>query len=330
MPKFLILRFSSIGDIVLTTPVIRCLKQQGNDAEIHFALKKSFAEALAHNPYVDKKFFLEDDLSDLVSQLKKENYDYIIDLHHNQRTFLIKKRLGVKSFSFRKLNFEKWLMVNFKINRLPNESIVDRYMKTVESFGVKNDGQGLDYFISAEDEKAVESLPDNFRSGYDAFVIGAKHFTKQLPAEKIISICKIISSPVILLGGKEDSDKAEKIIQGLPSNLKLQTSNLCGKLSLSQSAAIIKHAKKVITHDTGLMHIAAAFKKEIISVWGNTIPEFGMAPYYGEFKVQSSRLEVPNLSCRPCTKIGFEKCPKGHFNCMMMQDENKIADEVNE
>jgi heptosyltransferase-2 len=98
MPKFLILRFSSIGDIVLTTPVIRCLKQQVKGAEVHFALKKSFADVLAGNPYIDKKFFLEDNLSALISELKKEKYDYVIDLHNNQRTFLIKLRLGSRAF----------------------------------------------------------------------------------------------------------------------------------------------------------------------------------------------------------------------------------------
>lgn len=330
MPKFLIIRFSSIGDIVLTTPVIRCLKQQVKDAEVHYAMKRNFSEVLEHNPYIDKKYFLEDDLSALISQLKKEKYDYIIDLHHNQRTFLIKKQLGAKSFSFNKLNFEKWLLVNFKINSLPDVNIVDRYMKTVESFGVKNDGLGLDYFISPDDETIIDTLPENFRNGYIAFVIGAKHYTKQLPAEKIISICQKVSLPIILLGGKEDSAKAEKIIGGLATlNPKHQTLNCCGKFSLNQSAAITKRSNKVITHDTGLMHIAAAFKKEIISVWGNTVPEFGMAPYYGKSEVGNQKSEVRNLSCRPCTKIGFDKCPKGHFNCMMMQDENKIAEMAN-
>src|SRR5204862_7778836 len=106
-------------------------------------------------------------------------------------------------------------------------------------------------------------------------------------------------SPVILLGGQEDAEKAEKIIQGLTSNFKPQILNYCGKLSLNQSAALIKHTKKIITHDTGLMHIAAAFKKEIISVWGNTVPEFGMAPYYGNSEIKSSMFEVQNLKCRP-------------------------------
>ena len=256
MPKFLILRFSSIGDIVLTTPVIRCLKQQVKDAEVHFALKKNFADVLTHNPYIDKSFFLEDDLSALIAELKKENYDYVIDLHHNQRAFLIKKRLGVKSFSFNKLNFKKWLLVNFKINRLPDASIVDRYMKTVEPLGVINDGLGLDYFLSGDDENVLQTLPETFRNGYIAFVIGAKHYTKQLPAEKIISICQKISSPIILVGGKEDELKAKTIRESV-----VNCFSAAGKFSLNQSAAIIKHSKKVIAHDTGLMHIAAAFKK---------------------------------------------------------------------
>lgn len=327
MSKFLILRFSSIGDIVLTTPVIRCLKQQVRGAEVHYALKKNFADVLAHNPYIDKKFFLEDNLPSLIAELKKEKYDYIIDVHHNQRTFLIKARLGVKSFSFDKLNFKKWLLVNFKINRLPQISIVDRYMKTVESFGVKNDGKGLDYFISSDDDNVLQILPENFRNGYIAFVIGAKHFTKQLPAEKIISICKKISHPIILLGGKEDFEKGEKISSALSSS---QTLNLCGKLSLNQSAAIIKYARKVITHDTGLMHIAAAFKKEIISIWGNTVPEFGMAPYYGSMEIPNFKFQISNLDCRPCSKIGYNKCPKGHFKCMLLQDENAIAVAANQ
>ncbi|MBK5285097.1 MAG: glycosyltransferase family 9 protein, partial [Bacteroidia bacterium] len=213
MPKFLILRFSSIGDIVLTTPVIRCLKQQAQDAEVHYALKRTYSEVLDHNPFIDKKFFLENDLAELILQLKKENYDYIIDLHSNLRTFQIKKQLGAKSFSFNKLNFEKWFMVNFKINLLPNMSIVDRYMKTVETFGAKNDGHGLDYFLSTDDEKIIDSLPETHRNGYIAFIIGAKHYTKQLPVEKIISICQKISSPIILLGGKEDAEKATIICE---------------------------------------------------------------------------------------------------------------------
>jgi heptosyltransferase-2 len=315
VPKFLIIRFSSIGDIVLTTPIVRCLKKQVANADVHFLTKKSFKEIIEHNSYIDKKIYFDDDLDVTVKKLKAENYDYIIDLHHNLRTFLIKLRLMKKSFSFNKLNFKKWLLVNFKINSLPKKHIVDRYFETVKSFGVENDGQGLDYFISENDEKIIQQLPSSHQQGYIGFVIGAKHNTKKLPIEKIISICEKVNYPVILIGGKEDFKSGEEITSNL-------IYNACGKYSINQSASIVKHAHTIITHDTGFMHIAAAFKKRIISIWGNTIPEFGMFPYQTE---ESLIAEVKNLYCRPCSKIGFDKCPKGHFRCMKEIDEDQIA-----
>ena len=325
MAKFLILRFSSIGDIVLTTPVIRCLKKQVAGSEIHFATKKVFEPVIEHNPYIDKKFFLEDNLDLFISLLKTEKYDYIIDLHNNIRTLIIKKKLGVKNYSFHKLNFEKWLMVNFKINLLPKKHIVDRNLETVSSFGVVNDGGGLDYYISPEDEKAIQRLPSTHQHSYIGFVIGAKHATKRLPIEKIISICNKIKGTIVLLGGKEDDERAVSICNASPNCF-----NACGIFTINESAALVKHASKIITHDTGLMHIAAAFKKEIVSVWGNTIPEFGMSPYYSTGNAgPGTILEVKNLSCRPCTKLGFEKCPKGHFKCMKEIDEGTIESTAN-
>ena len=325
MPKFLIIRFSSIGDIVLTTPVVRCIKKQVRNAEVHFLTKKSFQEVIEHNPYIDKKIYLEENLSQTIQELKLANYDYVIDLHHNLRTFLIKLRLMKKSFSFNKLNFEKWLMVNFKINRLPQKHIVDRYFETVKKLDVENDNEGLDYFITTENEKIIQQLPASHQHGYIAFVIGAKHNTKKLPAEKINSICKKINFSLVLIGGQEDFKTGEEIT----SSFQLPASNLifnaCSKFSINQSAAIVKHAHTVITHDTGFMHIAAAFKKKIISVWGNTIPEFGMYPYQTE---ESIIAEVENLSCRPCSKIGFDKCPKGHFRCMKEIDEEEIVNAI--
>ena len=322
--KILIIRFSSIGDIVLTTPVIRCLKQQVKDALVHYITKKQFGSILENNPYIDKLYTIEKKISEVSTELKKENYDFIVDLHHNLRSTQLKSILGKKSRSFHKLNIEKWLMVNLKINKLPNTHIVDRYFETVKSLGVKNDGKGLDYFIPAKDEVDKKTLPVEFQNGYIGFVIGAKYFTKQLPNEKIISICKKINEPVILLGGKEDVEKGEKIKVAVGSRQAV-IFNSCGKYNLNQSASLVKQAKKIITHDTGLMHIAAAFKKEIVSVWGNTIPGFGMYPYYGESQVSSLKSQVLNLSCRPCSKLGFSKCPKGHFKCMMEINEEEIV-----
>jgi len=310
--KFLIIRFSSIGDIVLTTPVIRCLKKQLPDSEIHFLTKESFGAIVENNPYIDKVHLLGHSWETVVHELKQENYDYIIDLHHNLRTLRLKKDLGIRSFPFNKLNIQKWIYTNLKWNMMPDVHIVDRYMKTVESFGVKNDGEGLDYFIPGKDEVKQEDIPVSHHLGYIGLVIGAAHNTKKLPVEKLKELCSKIDHPIILLGGKEDNENAKQI--AAVDTIKVY--NACGKFNLNESADLVRKSKLIITHDTGLMHIAAAFKKKIISVWGNTVPEFGMYPYYGKDQIRNFKFEIRGLRCRPCSKIGYTKCPRGHFKCM--------------
>lgn len=305
--KVLILRFSSIGDIVLTTPVIRCVKEQLN-CEVHFATKKGFTSLLESNPYLDKIIPLGDSFKDFKNILKKEKYDFIIDLHRNLRTKRVKLALRTKSKSFDKLNYAKWKLVRLKKNHLPDIHIVDRYMETVRGLGVSNDDRGLDYFIPTGQEYK-ESLPVN----YEVYAIGGQHATKQLPLNRMIEYCNKQEASIVLLGGKEDASHGDQIASSCTNAI-----NLCGKTSLGTSAWIIKNSKKVHTHDTGMMHIAAAFNKPIVSIWGNTVPEFGMYPYFknNEEPEGTKRLEVKGLSCRPCSKIGFNICPKGHFKCM--------------
>ena len=305
--KILILRFSSIGDIVLTTPVIRNLKQQLG-AQVHFATKASFGHLLEVNPYVDRVHLLGSDLWPLIHSLKNEKFDFIVDLHHNLRTKIVKSFVRARSASYNKLNIEKWLMVNFKINRLPAVHIVDRYMDTVRDLGVKNDGKGLDYFIPPKDEIEPEQLPPSHRQGYVAYAIGGMHGTKKLPVKRMIELCQRINGPVVLLGGKEDTGVGNEVAAAVGANI----FNACGLYNLNQSASVVKNASRVFSHDTGMMHIAAAFRKEVFSIWGNTIPAFGMTPYMTAGRI----LENNNLSCRPCSKIGFDRCPKGHFDCM--------------
>ena len=323
MKKILIIRFSSIGDIVLTTPVIRCLATQLPQVEIHYLTKKIYTPLLEANPYIHHLHLYDGNLRDIQKKLKQENFDVIIDLHKNLRTFLVKMALGKKSYSFNKINLQKWLMVNFKINILPDKHIVDRYMETVKPLQVTNDGKGLDYFIPQKDEINLESLPATHQPGYIAFVIGAKFNTKKLPVRKIIAICQKIEKPIILLGGAEDRSEGHEVSLAAGELVY----NACGKYSISQSASLVRQAQAVISHDTGLMHIAAAFKKNIVSVWGNTIPEFGMSPYLPISDSAKSKIfEVQKLPCRPCSKLGYSKCPQKHFLCMESHDEVEIKD----
>jgi ADP-heptose:LPS heptosyltransferase len=308
--KFLVIRFSSIGDIVLTTPVIRALKQQVEGSEIHFLVKPAFRQVVENNPYIDKIHVLHERSGATVSELHNEHFDYIIDLQKNLRSNRIKRRLGLVSFTFPKLNYAKWLLVNFGINKLPDVHIVDRYFEAVKVFDVKNDFRGLDYFLPDETEEAVKKAVTEAGAPFVVFVTGAKHFTKQIPLQKAIEICRLCPFPVILVGGPADAEQAEEIAQQSGGHV----INMAGKCSLHGSAYIISKCTVVVTPDTGMMHIAAAFQKNIVSVWGNTIPEFGMYPYVD--KTRRMEMEVTGLKCRPCTKIGFSKCPKGHFRCM--------------
>lgn len=325
--KFLILRFSSIGDIVLTSPVIRVLAADSENHEIHFLTKRKYRDTLIHNSNIHKLFTFEKEITEVVGALKLENYDFIIDLHSNLRSKRLIANLRRPSRTFNKLNYEKWIRVNIRIDILPPVHIVDRYMDTLSFLNLKYDGGGLDYFISADNENNVDKLGLNLTDDFNVFVVGGAHYTKKIPRDILVKLGKASNNMVVLLGGREDEESAAFITKEIGVNIV----NLVGKLSLNESAAIIKRSSKVLTPDTGLMHIAAAMKKEVISVWGNTIPEFGMwAMLPDGLNYKNHIFEVKNLKCRPCSKIGFNRCPKKHFNCMMQQDINKIIEMLNQ
>jgi ADP-heptose:LPS heptosyltransferase len=319
--KILVIRFSSIGDIVLTTPVTRALSRQSG-AEVHFLTKETFAPLLLANPYVAKVICLRDDFAGMISELKAEGYDYVVDLHHNLRTQRIKRALGRPASSFHKLNFQKWLLVRFGINHLPDIHIVDRYMAAAARFKLVKDGSGLDFFIPSGKEVDTLSCYGLPPGSYVAIVIGAAHETKCLTAEQISRLCNGMKKPVILLGGKDEMGKAQKIAEAASAaNLR----NAVGQLDLIESASVLQQSGVVITHDTGLMHMAAALKKPQVVIWGNTIPAFGMYPYYGDEKIPWISIENTQLKCRPCSKLGFPACPKGHFKCILDHDMDNVA-----
>ncbi len=324
--KILVIRFSSIGDIVLTSPVVRALKTQLSGIELHFLTKEANASLLESNPYVDKVHILKKPLSETIEELRKEGFDYIADLQKNLRSQRIRLSLGVSSCSFNKLNIRKWLLVRFKWNLMPNKHIVDRYFEAVRQLNIRKDDKGLDFFIPNKDKVEIYSLPKDFQKGYVACVVGSQHQTKQMPEELIAQVCSRISAPIILLGAKADRNKAAIIEECLGE----RTYNACGEYNINQSASLVEQSLCILTSDTGLMHIAAALDKDIAAVWGNTVPEFGMYPFRGaNAKGETQNFEVKDLSCRPCSKLGYAKCPKGHFKCMEKQNILLIAETLN-
>lgn len=319
--KILVIRFSSMGDIIYTTPVVRCLKKQIPGAEVHFITKPAFKYIYDNNAYVDKLLLLKPSLSATIEDIKAEGYDYIIDLHNNLRTAIIKLRTGIKSSTYKKQTIRKWLSLKFNLKLVPPVHLVDRYMKAAAVLGVVNDALPIDYYIKA-DHKLEKLLPQSHQTNYVAFIIGATHFTKRMPNEKIISLCKGTNQPVVLLGGEDVKNNGDVIKQALGDRIY----NSCGITSLDESVFLVSKASMVVGFDTGLTHIAEAFNVPIVSIWGGTVPDLlGVQPY----KVKEVLVAGIELPCRPCSKFGLPACPLGHFKCMYDIPEGPIIKFVN-
>ena len=299
--KVLIIRFSSIGDIVLTSPVIRCIKKQKKSI-IHFVTKQKYVELIKHNPYIDRVFSLESFDYDLDSH----RYNLVLDLQKNLKSFFlgqfIKEKFQSKYVTYNKKNIAKWVLVNLKQDYLKNEHIVTRYFCALRKLNLKNDGKGLDYFISPNFIKKSIPTSFTFNQPFYVWLIGGSYENKKISADQIIGVCSKISKPVLFLGGHNEIKTAKIICKALE---KSNFYNLCGVLNYDQSAYIIKKSSLVLTNDTGFMHIASSFKKKIISFWGCTKPSLGMYPY----KIDSRIEIIGNAKKIPCSKLG-NRCRK--------------------
>jgi ADP-heptose:LPS heptosyltransferase len=307
--KILIVCFSSIGDVVLTSPVVRCMKKQLPDVDLHYCTKPAYRSIVEYNPAIDKRYYLDGSLWSLLRQLRSEQYDYVIDLQNDFTTRLIRSVLGTQTYTLAKPNLRTWFYLRWKVNTLSHRHIVDRYMDTVRPLGVENDELGLDYFIPYKDQVEADWLPPTHRHNYVAFVMGGRHMTKRLPLPRLIELCQKINHPVVLLGDKEDKSTGDAIVKALGEELIF---NACGLFNLNQSASLLQQSRVVFSHDTGLMQVAAALKKKVYSIWGSSTPQLGSYPY----KTPYVLLEKTGLPCRPCSQTGFGNCPLKHFRCM--------------
>ncbi|MDP5170677.1 MAG: glycosyltransferase family 9 protein [Bacteroidia bacterium] len=309
--NILIIRFSSIGDIVLTTPVIRSLKEALPNCQIHFLTKAPYADLLRYNPHISQLHLLGKDWASTMQGLKEANIDAILDLHGNLRSLRVKAALRVSSSTFDKKNWAKYWMVRtagYPDKPLPH--IVQRYGDTLHKLGLTLDDKGLEiHYPASLDDWATRQLASiNQQQDCLAVVLGAKFATKRwLPAYFLETLHRL-QRPVLLIGGSDAIEERDFLM----ASLSVPVFDAVNKFSLLESAALLNQTQEVLTHDTGFMHIAAALGKKTYSLWGNTVPALGMTPY----RTESVILENKTLDCRPCSKIGFDKCPKGHFRCM--------------
>jgi len=308
--KFLVIRFSSIGDILLCTPVFRLLKQKFPQAEIHFVTKSAFANLLNGNKNIDQVFAWENKSER--AELYDNQYDAIIDLHSNLRSLLLKLRFwNVPHLTLKKKNVSKWLFTLTKSNVFKVSHIVDRYIDTLKYYEIKNDFEGLDFVCESESNN-IQNLPKN----YICLVLGGTYLTKRIPQEKIIElVSKSTNHHFVLIGGKGEFELGEQIFKHFPERIL----NFSGKISIQESAIVLKNSKVVVSGDTGMAHLASALGKPIAMIWGNTDLGYGMGPVNRQ-NVEIQNFVVDNLSCHPCSKLGFDACPKGHFKCMLHQN----------
>ncbi len=323
--KALVICGTSLADVVFATPVIRALKVQLDDVELHALVDPAAAFVLDENPYVDNIHFYNPSFWENFKRVKSEKFDVIVNLNEAWPLRLLVLLFRPQLYSLKSIWWKKWLMVNLKIDHLPNIHLVNRMMRLVEPLQIKPDELGLDYFIPEKDKVLIDWLPKPFQDGYLVFCINASYNTRKLPLDRMIELCDKINKPIVLLGSSHDLEVGE-VISGffgkgvsvsyeegmLHLNSRTIVYNACGKFNFNQMASVIRQSRAVFTFDNEFIPVASAFKKEIFGLWGNTILLFGRSPYRTKFTV----FENNRVSCRPCSSKGFDKCPKGHFKCM--------------
>lgn len=327
--KILVVRLSSIGDIILTTPLLRSLKNAFPDARITFVIKKQFEELLAFCPYIDELVTFDKKkgfggLNKLKTYLGNQHFDLFLDIHKNWRSRYLRYGLHAKSIrSYRKLIFKRTLLIWFKINLYGKvKPVYERYFDSVKDLGLKYDGQGTEIHTADSISKKVREILAG--KGYDftkPLVIicpSANHYNKRWnPSGFVVTAQHLIrekSAFVVVHGGVEDT----KLCSEISNSIGHQACSLAGSLSLAESASLLQFSRLVIANDTGLLHMAQSQKRPVIGIYGPTTRELGYFP----IEKDSTVIEIP-VSCRPCTHNGLESCPKKHFRCM-----NEITPEM--
>ena len=331
--KTLIFRLSSIGDIVLTTPFIRLWHAKYPAVEIEFAVRKEYADLLRYHPAISRLHEIDvsegrEGLIRWRSYFQKQNFDSVFDLHNNFRTKFMRSGLDVPAHVIDKRTVQRWILVKTKLNLFRQIiPVAERYIEAAKSCGIKPDREGAELFVPQQiSDRVREKIASRFGTETKSIVAicpGSKHFTKRWPVEFYSALTKRIletATAVILLGGTEDKSLADIIMRSAGDSLY----NACEEFSLLETVAAIDQCKAVVSNDSGLMHIACARKKPVISIFGSSVKEFGFFPYHADSKI----FEVDGLRCRPCSHIGRDSCPKQHFQCMKKIEPDMIFDEL--
>lgn len=318
--KILVIRFSSLGDIILTTPVYKNLKTAWNHCHITVAVKEKYAGILEGNPDVDQLLVLREaeSIFSFVRRVRKEKFSILIDLHNNLRSNLVSLLSGAtQKIRYKKAFWKRRLFVRQRVQDPELERhTIHRYLDALKNLGITTQ------FVRPEIQMPLSAAQFDFNDLLSVHDIrpgkilvginpGSVWKTKQWLPERFAEVADRLMDEsdckIILFGSNKDSDSVESVRR----SMKHSAINLCGKTDLKQLAGLIARCALFITNDSGPMHLACAANVPVVAIFGTTTKELGFFPC-GE---KSVVVEL-KLPCRPCTLHGSEKCPLTHFRCM--------------
>jgi len=316
-----------MGDIVLTTPVIRGLNRHFPDLKVDYLVKERFRDLIAYHPGVSRVRTIPTDLPfrqliQLRSKIQSSGeYDYLLDLHDNLRSKILTFLSRVPYARYNKNRFHRWLFIYWKIRTPQVEKyITNRYFETVESLGVQDDGEGLDFYFPADfqySSPALQSRVEQFHGTENPLTVapGAAWPTKIWIPDRFARTCERLitelNADIALLGGPGEQDLVNNLLSSVavPRN---RIHNFVGETTLLESARILRGARMHLANDSGLTHIATAFQTPVVVILGPTAKPTVFHPKYTRHEI----VEDEDLRCRPCTHMGRKRCPLGHFRCM--------------
>ncbi len=302
--KILIIRFSSLGDIILSFPLLQKLRRQYPEATIDFVTKPEYQEVVELCSIANRILVPDKGLSALRSEIRKEHYDIILDIHNNLKSRYISAYNSGSVRRIRKNHFRKFVLVNGGINLY--DEIIPIYKNYLLTAKEELAQQGFAFETLELNQKEME-IPGG---KYIVVAPGSKHFTKTYPAEKFAAFINTLDeTKVVLVGSNAERDL--RICSFIEDQCKGIT-NLCGKPEMRQLVFLIRNSEMVISNDSAIMHLAEALNKKVAAIFGSTVKEFGFYPQLATSKV----FEQKGLQCRPCSHIGLSECPVNSFICM--------------
>ena len=301
--RIAIIRLSSFGDVLLSTPMIRSLRAALPDSHLTMISRHPFSSMIEHHPDLSEVMIYSEHLE------FPDPFDLVIDLQHNFRSKRLLKRMTyTQKVTYQKQQLSRFFYVNMKIGSFntPIRSVVERYHDTIQEFEIPLISERPDYHIHGQYQR-----PTN--DPYIVIAPGAAHVTKQWPESNYLQLIERMkltysNHRIVLLGGPAEISTSDHLKSRHPELI-----NKTGHTSFDESAFIIKHANLVICNDSSMMHMANAMDRPIVVFFGSTTERFGFFPYGAKYEV----LQQNELRCRPCSHIGRSACPEGHFRCML-------------